>query len=137
MSCEVVCPLLVKRLSTWKPLLDPALVLEEMVTWRNLLPNYFNVLLWQCWLPPVRTALVQWEPREHDKILEFVATWRSEVTQNIWDNLVNQMIIPKVSSAVNNWDPYNETVRIDTWLLPWLPIVGKPKMITVCQYNLQ
>ena len=46
----------------------------------------------------------------------------------IWENVMSQLIIPKVSNAVNSWDPYNETVRIDTWLLPWLPIIGKTNM---------
>ena len=128
MTENTVCPLLIRHLSSWNPLTDPTSCLKDVVRWRDLLPRFYQTILWHCWLPQVRAAIVRWEPRQPEKILEFVATWRSEVTTMIWENVMSQLIIPKVSNAVNSWDPYNETVRIDTWLLPWLPIIGKTNM---------
>jgi tuftelin-interacting protein 11 len=122
---NTVCPLLTAHLSRWDPLRNPAGPFRDVLRWKDLLPDYYQIILWQCWLPQVRTAIVRWEPRKPDQILEFVATWKSEVSEVIWDNLMNQLIMPKISTAVNSWDPYRETIRIDTWLLPWLPILDK------------
>ena len=130
---QAVVPLLLRHVSGWNPLKDPTSVLSDVVRWRDLLPTYYQTILWHCWLPQVRTSIVRWEPRDPDKILEFVATWRSEVTTLLWENVMEQLIIPKVNNAVNSWDPYNETVRIDTWLLPWLPIIGKSNMNQVTE----
>ena len=125
---RLVCPLMSRYLSCWKVMQSPDSVLQDVISWRDLLPTVYQTILWQCWLPPVRAAIVRWEPRQPEKILEFVAVWRSKVTSSIWDNLMDQFIIPKVTNAVNTWDPYNEPIPIDHWLLPWLPVIGKNNM---------
>ena len=128
MADKLIRQMLGTKLRRWSPLRDPEENIDELVRWRKVLPNFYDALLWECWLPSVRRDIIRWEPRESGHILEFVAMWKTEVTTNIWDNILNQLILPKLEEAVNYWDPTRDSTMINEWLLPWLPILGKNRM---------
>ena len=48
----------------------------------------------------------------------------------LWEEFKEKLIL-QLQAAVNMWNPYQDTKMIDSWLLPWLPILGKLKMIQV------
>ena len=72
--------------------------------------------------------LRRWEPRQQSHIIEFVSLWRGELPSSIWTNVEDQLILPKLTQAVTEWDPINERILISEWLLPWHNILGKTKM---------
>ena len=72
--------------------------------------------------------LRRWEPRQQSHIIEFVSLWRGELPSSIWTNVEDQLILPKLTQAVSEWDPINERILISEWLLPWHNILGKTKM---------
>ena len=106
MADKLIRSMLSQKLRKWSPLLHPEDNVKELVRWRKVLPNFYDALLWECWLPPVRRDIMRWDCHESGHILEFVSQWKSEVTTNIWDNILNQLIHPKLEQAVNYWDPY-------------------------------
>ena len=36
---------------------------------------------------------------------------------------MNQLILPKITRAVSDWDPRNDPEMIHTWIHPWLPVL--------------
>jgi tuftelin-interacting protein 11 len=42
--------------------------------------------------------------------------------------VILQLILPKISNTVANWNPYTDPVRVDTWITPWIPILGRSNM---------
>ena len=76
----------------------------------------------------MRRDITRWEPRSASHIIEFVSLWRSEIPPTVWSNVEDQLILPKLIAAVNNWDPINEKILISDWLLPWHSILGSSKM---------
>jgi len=128
MADKLVRQMLGSKLRRWSPLRNPDDNIDELVRWRKVLPSFYDALLWECWLPSVRRDIIRWDPHDSGHILEFVAKWKTEVTTNIWDNILNQLILPKLEDAVNYWDPTRDQTMINEWLLPWLPILGKNRM---------
>lgn len=74
-----VLPIFEKGLQKWRPLQHPEGPIKEIRRWKDLLPDYYIHLLVQCWFPLVQRAMVAWQPREPDSMLEFAITWRSDL----------------------------------------------------------
>lgn len=41
------------------------------------------------------------------------------------DNLLTQIILPKITFEVDEWNPLTDTVPIHTWIHPWLPLMSE------------
>lgn len=86
----------------------------------------FESLLWNIWLPKVRTAINnEWmsdEPRPAVKLFE---TWSPYLPAFIRDNLLDQLILPKVHKAVRDWNIRRSKVSLQTIVFPWLPYVDQ------------
>ncbi|CAB4066230.1 TFIP11 [Lepeophtheirus salmonis] len=50
------------------------------------------------------------------------------------DNILLQLVLPKIQNDVNVWNPQTDTVPIHSWLHPWLPLLSNNLEI-VCQIN--
>lgn len=42
----------------------------------------------------------------------------------ILDNILEQQVLPRLTLAVEEWNPLTDTVPIHTWTHPWLPLLG-------------
>ena len=56
----------------------------------------------------VRKAVLAWQPRKTTSMIEFISIWNSQVTERVWDNVLNQLIFPKLTREVERWDPYRD-----------------------------
>lgn len=65
LAVNIVRPLLKERLESWKPLEEPTKPIPEFLKWRNILQledsgqtllNPYHKLVWDVWVPCVRTA---------------------------------------------------------------------------------
>ncbi|XP_063065383.1 tuftelin-interacting protein 11 [Engraulis encrasicolus] len=137
LAVSVVHPLLKNKLSHWNPLDDFAYGLEEVGQWRAILesdqmhhgaPDAANMdpyhrLLWEVWVPVIRSTVAQWQPRTVGPMVDCIECWAPILPLWILDYLLEQLIFPRLQKEVENWNPLTDTVPIHAWLHPWLPLL--------------
>ncbi|KAE9398533.1 TFP11-domain-containing protein [Gymnopus androsaceus JB14] len=85
----------------------------------------FESLLWNVWLPKVRTAINnEWSPKAPQPALKLYEAWSTFLPPFIRDNMLDQLILPKVQKAVADWNAKLDQVPLQTIVFPWLPHVG-------------
>ena len=131
----LVTPLLQKRMSPWRPFSDDgdddddydnpadiAYMYEAYADLRELLDKVdtrplrrsigpmsaFNRIMWETWMPALRRCLAQ-APSIKTCSLEcadLIDKWRSLLPKWIVANILEQMIMPKLTADVDEWNPY-------------------------------
>lgn len=85
----------------------------------------FESLLWNIWLPKVRTSINnEWSPDLPQQAVKLYEVWSSFLPPFIRDNLLDQLILPKVQKAVADWNSKNAKVSLQAIVFPWLPYLG-------------
>ncbi|KAF9433130.1 hypothetical protein BGZ76_009842 [Entomortierella beljakovae] len=92
---------------------------EEMTAYESLLNQY--------WLPKVRSAINnEWNPQDCDPVIDLLEAWESPLLPEfIRDNIVTQLVMPKLQREVEKWTP-RDSLMLHTWIHPWLPALGQP-----------
>ena len=52
----------------------------------------------------------------------------------VMENIQDQLVLPRLLQEVENWNPLTDTMPIHSWLHPWLPLMGKCSIQTICLY---
>lgn len=128
----------------WDPL-DPEQAefgLQELEIWKKVLSSKtagmfdenkqdnkaippFDMLFWEGWLPQIRRAALRWDPRSNSPLMmTLMQYWLPLLPGWIVDNIFDQIIIPRIATAVDNWDPINDDQPLDQWLAPWHDLLG-------------
>ena len=91
----------------------------------------YETLMYTVWLPKIRTAVMQWSPLDHTPMTTLVQAWRPLLPAFIYSHLLDQLIVPKLSSGLQSWDPRKRNhhhkhasvkhAQPHTWIFPWLP----------------
>ncbi|KAI1709720.1 GC-rich sequence DNA-binding factor-like protein domain-containing protein [Ditylenchus destructor] len=140
-----VLPIIKQYFAEWDPL-DPdqgETGLEMLEEWRDVLAESktasmfdsykkesntlpaFDVCIWEAWMPKVRRAALSWNPAENGPaMLNLVGIWLAFLPRWIGENLLEQVLIPRIKEQVDLWDPSSDRIPIDSWLLPWREIMG-------------
>lgn len=85
----------------------------------------FESLLWNVWLPNVRTALNNdWSPTHPQPAVKLYESWSSFVPTFIRDNILDQLVLPKIQKAIADWNVKKSKVSLQSIVFPWLPHVG-------------
>ncbi|KAL0571701.1 hypothetical protein V5O48_010262 [Marasmius crinis-equi] len=85
----------------------------------------FESLLWNVWLPRVRTAINNdWSPKTPQSAVKLYEAWSTYLPPFIRDNVLDQLILPKVQKAIVDWNPKLDDVSLHAIVFPWLPHVG-------------
>ncbi|TFY68825.1 hypothetical protein EVJ58_g784 [Rhodofomes roseus] len=85
----------------------------------------YESLLWNAWLPKVRSSINnEWSPDDPQPAVRLYEAWSSFLPPFIRDNFFDQLVLPKVSKAVDTWNPRSSKVPLQTLVFPWLPHVG-------------
>lgn len=66
----------------------------------------------------------EWAATNPSSAVKLYESWSDIVPDFIRDNLLDQLILPKVASAVSNWNAKRSNVSLQTIVFPWLPHVG-------------
>ncbi|OBZ73835.1 Tuftelin-interacting protein 11 [Grifola frondosa] len=85
----------------------------------------YESLLWNSWLPRVRSSLNNdWSPDFPQPAVRLYEAWSSFLPPFIRDNFFDQLILPKVHKAVEDWRPRKSKVSLQALVFPWLPHIG-------------
>ncbi|KAJ8514652.1 hypothetical protein ONZ45_g7826 [Pleurotus djamor] len=87
----------------------------------------FESLLWNIWLPRVRSVLNnEWSPDKPHPAVRLYEAWSNVLPMFIKDNILDQLVLPKVRRAVEGWRPKvsEPQVSLKTLLFPWFPHLG-------------
>lgn len=87
-------------------------------------------LLWHRWLPKVRSALNNdWDVLEPQPAVHLIESWDPILPRFIHDNILDQLILPRVTVAVEQWTgrplPDGRVISLASIIFPWLPIMGE------------
>ena len=102
----------------------------------------FEALIWNYWLPRVRSAIKSvhmlpceisktnnllsnvWQPSDPQPAMRLYASWSPLLPAFIRDNILDQLILPKVKSAMAEWSPRSSTHSLHGLVFPWLQYAG-------------
>lgn len=137
LAVAIVYPLVKDYFKDWHPLEDGSYGTQIISKWKSLLENdqllshssqdlssdAFHRLMWEVWMPFVRNVVAQWQPRNCEPMVDFLDSWAHIIPVWILDNILDQLIFPKLQKEVDNWNPLTDTVPIHSWIHPWLPLM--------------
>lgn len=92
----------------------------------------YDRLQWEVFMPRLRQTLSTWLPRNCSPLIELLDVWRPLLSEWVYDNILDQLVMPKLQSEVEAWDPTTDTVPIHRWIHPWLPLMRK---LVACSTN--
>lgn len=71
----------------------------------------------------------EWNPKEPQAALELVETWSPILPRFMMDNILDQLIIPKLQSEIRDWNPKprkgRESYSMAAVVFPWLQVLGE------------
>ena len=145
-------PLCVTNLSGWSPLAAPDAVAQQFTALKAVLQresrhhhhHHFNGgtsgeeslssaatsdpylrLICEVVLPPLRRDLIGgWDPRDATTLEAFVEAWENVLPPSAMKYIMEHLVLPRLKSAVDAWDPTTDAVALHTWVHPWLPFLG-------------
>ncbi|KAK8843422.1 hypothetical protein IAR55_007079 [Kwoniella newhampshirensis] len=88
-------------------------------------------LIWSLWLPKVRSTINNdWDPLRPHPAVHLLESWDSILPLFIRDNILDQLVLPKVKTTVEHWDPRKNTLEkkpksLASIVFPWLPLLGE------------
>ncbi len=93
---------------------------------RSMTP--YETLMWTIWLPRVRSAINNhWSPSDPHPAVALFTTWAPLLPAFLRDNVLDQLVLPKVSKAIAEWSPSSLRrggAPLHSIVFPWLEHAG-------------
>ena len=91
---------------------------RQMTAWESV--------LWNLWLPKVRSTINNdWDALHPRAAIHLIESWEPILPAFIRDNILDQLILPKVRKAVDEWDTKRQTVSLYKIVWPWFSVLGE------------
>jgi tuftelin-interacting protein 11 len=130
----IIAPLISASMRNWSPLDEPTGHVSVIKKWSDLL-DYKNsssstvfepypALVWSTVVPCFRKAAADWNPKNHTQMAALLDAWSSLLPEWMLDNVLEQIVLTRLTQTVTEWDPLTDIVAIHTWILPWSSILG-------------
>ncbi|ALC38796.1 sip1 [Drosophila busckii] len=142
LAAGVIAPLLKRELNDWQPLVQPTQPLQLIKRWRGILQrdeqqlnnkadqsarnvfDPYSSLIWVGLIPSFRICAANWEPKEHATMAALLDAWAPLLPSWVLDSVLEQLVLPRLTAGVLDWDPLTDTVPIHSWIMPWHAILG-------------
>ncbi|KAG8199464.1 hypothetical protein JTE90_000329 [Oedothorax gibbosus] len=139
LAITIVVPLVLRLMKDWNPFEQKHHCIDIFQDWRALLEcggpisggrgveqelQPYHRLVWDVWMPPVRKAILNWNARNWNQLVELLEAWTPLLPPWVMDNILEQLVLPKLQKEVEAWNPLTDTLPVHSWLHPWLPLMG-------------
>ncbi|GAA5873748.1 hypothetical protein JCM8547_005938 [Rhodosporidiobolus lusitaniae] len=89
----------------------------------------YESLMWGVWVPKIRSAINNsWHPHSPYPAVTLYTTWLPLLPSFLRDNLLSQLILPKVLLSIADWSPSaakrGDCPALHQVVFPWLEVAG-------------
>lgn len=84
----------------------------------------YHALLWHAWMPAFRGLIGQWNCKNASRMVDLLEGWEPLLADWIMENILDQLILPRIQKEVDMWNPLTDLIPIHAWIHPWLPRLG-------------
>ncbi|MCJ1459804.1 hypothetical protein MMC28_010183 [Mycoblastus sanguinarius] len=152
-AVAAIYPLFKTAMQRWEPVQQPTSVLDFLQRLQHILgirkesknteislqngitytksqsksTTSYETMIYTLWLPPVRSAITNdWDVYDPDSLIELVKTWQPVLPSFVLANVIDQLVIRRLTDAVAAWKPRSAQKRSrhseppHVWLFPWL-----------------
>ncbi|KAL2215817.1 tuftelin-interacting protein [Thermoascus aurantiacus ATCC 26904] len=136
-------PLFRQAMENWEPLKNPTFLVSNLQRLKPLLSRRdgdeerqrqstspYETMIYTLWLPRVRSALLNdWDVYDPSPATSLVVAWKGILPSFVHHNVLDQLVVPKLSAAIKEWKPRSssrrhpsskESSRFPWWLFTWL-----------------
>ncbi|KAI7749074.1 hypothetical protein M8C21_033853 [Ambrosia artemisiifolia] len=131
-ACSFALPLFFKELQGWDPLKNPENHLNVVSVWKDVLQgdgifdSPYTSLFMEVVFPAVRVSSTNtWQAQDPEPLLKFLDSWEKLMPHQALQTVLDNIVMPKLTAAVNSWDPTQEHSAIHKWVHPWLLLLGQ------------
>lgn len=116
------------HLTEWKTISQHEMYFTEFSKMGSVMKSIdstlYEKILWDCWMQRLNKLILSLEDFKHpDELISLLDCWSSLLPLWLLYHIYSQIIIPKLDSEVENWDPLTDVIPIHTWIHPWLPLL--------------
>lgn len=139
----VVAELFQQEFETWRPLEDPPFeVINRLREWQRMLCansskrettifDPYSSLIWFGIIPNIRTAINEWDVRNHEPVANLLDNLAPLLPSHILDNILEKIILPRIQNSVVTWNPTTDMTPVHFWIIPWHNLLGDKMRVNV------
>ncbi|KAF7715431.1 Uncharacterized protein PECH_007926 [Penicillium ucsense] len=138
-------PLFRQAMEDWEPLRKPDFLVADLLRLQPILsrrPEHgvtqrssttpYETMIYTLWLPRVRSAFLnEWDVYDPNAATALIVAWKPIVPHFVYANLIDQVVVPKLSGALKSWRPRSsrrhpsqQDGKFPWWLFTWLQYLG-------------
>lgn len=141
-AVAAIHPLFRQAMEEWEPFQNPTLLVPNLTRLQPLLSHRnpkeeirqrqstspYETMIYTLWLPRVRSALMNdWDVYDPSTATNLVMAWKPIIPPFVFANLLDQVVVPKLSGALKQWKPRSSRRhpsehdgQFPWWLFTWL-----------------